>query len=273
MPAQALQAYFALRSRGFSDDEICLMVFHSNQSSIDIDGDGSNDLPNAVIDSDLVSKESLHTAIDGLASNSTQYDEAIIYVIGHGNGAGESSAFSFESGNLVAASEFSRWLDKIKCKSLVILLDFCYSGDFAKSLEKSGRLIISAAEDSKESWFYWDWAKELNATEIAVFGNSGSAFFHPFWKRYGEGATIDDAFNYGKEKCFRWGFIDTKNVRAKNVTQTQNPQIYVGDRTFLENFVFLFPGGSSAFLIAVFLLSFSETAIIAAAVVSSRSTH
>ena len=269
MPAQALQAYFALRSIGFSDEDVYLMLYHPNQSLIDVDGDGSNDLEQATIDNDVVDMANLGAALENLASNLTQYDEAIVYVVGHGYNMSESSsAFSFENGDLVTETEFDRWLDLIECKHLTILLDFCYSGDFAGSLKDTGRLIVSAAEDGKESWYYWDWARLLNTTNKAVYGNSGSAFFHPFWKKFGEGTTIEDAYDYGKGECVRWGSIDTRNARAKNVTQIQNPQIYSIYRTDLEKFVFFFPGGSSVYYVALLILSFYELVIIAAAVVT-----
>ena len=56
MPAQALQAYFTLKERGFSEENINLMLCHHNQSFIDVEGDGSNDLEQVVVDSVHVTK-------------------------------------------------------------------------------------------------------------------------------------------------------------------------------------------------------------------------
>jgi len=270
MPAQALQAYFVLKSKGCQDNQIDLMLYHCNEDSVDIDGNGTNDLPRASIDAenDVVNKGNLEAAIKRLGNIAGQYDEVTIYIIAHGQiVGGGSSAFSFENSNLVTSEEFNRWLNGINCKRLMIFLDFCYSGNFAKSLERPGRLIVSASEDVQEAWFYWDWARSLNDTNTAIFGNSGSAFFHPFWKKLDEGESIEQAFEYGKQECYRWGFIDGK---SKNVTQAQNPQMYFKEMDPLEKFIFFFPGGPSTWLVATVLLAFIETAIIVAALTSIR---
>lgn len=272
MPAQALQAYLALKSRGYLEDEICLMLYHSNDEFIDVDGNDSNDLEEALIDveNDAVNKENLEIALEGIGSISEQYDEVVIYVVSHGHKIGEnSSTFSFENGDLVVPEEFGKWLSNINCKHMVVLLDFCFSGNFAKSLEKPGRLVICSAENGKESWYYWNWARLLNETDKAIFGDSGSTFFHPFWRRMGEGATLEEAFEYGKEESFRWGYIDN---RSKNTTQIQNPQMYIRERNLLESFVFFYPGGPLGLLIATVVLVLVEVAIITAAVASIRSS-
>jgi hypothetical protein len=274
MPAQALQAYFALKNRGFSDEDIYLMLYHPNQSFIDVEGNGLNDLARAHVDDAEVTKENLRIALDALAGNVTQYDEAIVYVVGHGdNMSGSSSAFSFESGDIVTGNEFGTWLNHYKCKQLTILLDFCFSGNFAKPLEDSGRSIVSAAEDDKESWYYWNWGGQLNTTDKAIYGNSGSAFFHPFWKKFSEGATIEEAFNYGREECIRWGDTDNTNPRARNVVQVQNAQIFSINRTVFENFVYFFPGGQPVWWSAVLILSFYETIIISATLATWVQRH
>lgn len=262
MPAQALQAYLVLKDRGFTDSQIELMLYHPNNTLIDVDGDGANDLIAAMIDSEdyLVTKETLGASIDELLKGAGKNDEVTIYIVAHGELVGGSVGFSFESGYTVTSKEFEGWLTNSTCKCLNIFLDFCYSGSFARSLVKAGRLIIYAAEDNKEGWFYWNWRDDLNETDRATFGNSGSAFFHPFWKKFSEGSTVYEALQYGKEQCLRWGSIDSN---SSSMTQVQNPGIYAQQRSFWEDFMFYYPGGSDIFVVSTILLAIVESIIIA----------
>ena len=264
-PAQALQAYYVLKDKGYNDDDICLIVYHANDSFVDFNGDDVNDLTNATIDTEdnLVTKEVLKSAMENLTHNVGQYDEVTVYLAGHGlNISDNLSALSFEKGGYVTQNEFAEWLDKLYCKRILILLDFCYSGTFGSFLEKPGRSIVCAAEDNKIAWNYWDWGETLNETNKAIFGPAGSAFFHPFWKKFGEGATLRESFEHGWMECYRWGLIDPD---SKTVTHSQNPQISTIKRDMFENLVFSFPGGSGWFLIALTTVMFAEVVIAAAA--------
>lgn len=242
-PAQALQAYYVLKSMGYQDGQVCLMVYHVNDNSIDGNFDGVNDLHDAVIDfeNDLVSKSNLRHALENLSRQVRQCDEVMIYLVGHGNVTdGGLVALSFENHEFVTQTEFSDWLDSIRCDRMTIFLDFCYSGDFGKSVVAPGRTAVCSSEDKKESWYYWNWGLCLNSTEKAIFGDSGSTFFHPLWKKIGEGATLQEAFRYAKEQCYRWGLIDPNSA---SITQAQDPQMYIGERGILDEFVFFYPGG------------------------------
>lgn len=253
MPAQALYAYTILKEQGYNDSEINLLVYSTDDGLIDFNGDGIDDLSKAIIDSNWIDKENLTAAITRLGNISGQNDEIIIYIISHGQLInGDLPAFSFEKGDHMSSIEFSSLIDSIVCKRMVIYLDFCYSGAFSKSISKPGRLIICSAEDNKEAWFYWNW--HLNETERAIFGSSGSAFFHPFWKKLSEGATLNDAFEYGRQQCLRWGFIDTD---SRNMTQNQNPQMLNIERNIIDKFIFFFPGGFSVFMILTAFVIFS----------------
>jgi hypothetical protein len=269
MPAQALQAYLVLKNRGFTDNQIELMLYYPNNTAIDVDGDGTNDLIGAVIDSEnyLVTKEALRASIDESLKEAGKNDEVTIYIVAHGELVGGSVAFSFESGYTVTYKEFEVWLTNSTCKRLNIFLDFCYSGSFARFLVKAGRLVIYSAEDNLEGWFYWNWRDRLNNTDRATFGNSGSAFFHPFWEKFSEGSTVYEALQYGKKQCLRWGSIDNK---SRSMTQVQNPGIYTQERNFWEDFVFHYPGGVDTLVVSTILLAFVESIIITAVLVERR---
>ncbi len=120
--------------------------------------------------------------------------------------------------------EFAEWLNEIQCKKIVVLLDFCNSGNFASSLIGPGRIIVASAADNNDAWYYWESGTILKETSKEIFGNSGSIFFHPFWKKIGEGGTIEEAYEYGKEQMLRWAIIDPEN---RYVVEHQDPQMFI----------------------------------------------
>lgn len=225
--AQALQAYWILKDLGYSDDEIVLMLYHVNDDFIDVDGDGHNDLQDAVIDveNEYVTKERLHEEMRNLASIIDPNDELIVYLIDHGEHDNKSSAsLLFEVGGSLGEEEFAEWLNEIRCREIVVLLDFCNSGNFASSLIGPGRIIVASAADNNDAEYYWESATILKGTNKEVFGNSGSIFFHPFWKKIGEGGTIKEAYEYGRSQMQRWAIIDPED--RDNIIY-QDPQIFI----------------------------------------------
>lgn len=224
MPSQILQAYYTLKNLGYDDTRITLLLYHSSQDFIDFNSDGLNDLNQAIIDveNNAINKTRLSQELSRITSllNGTA-EQMIIYVVGHGSLGPPSSYLTFENGDSLSCNEFAEWLGNFSCAQTVFLLDFCYSGNFANALvDKPNRLIVTSSDSIHESWYYWNW--NLNSSDRVVYGSSGSAFFHPFWKRLDEGATIQGAFSYAREMCLHWGDIDSE---GKNIATTQNPQI------------------------------------------------
>jgi len=226
-PAQSLQAYWILKDLGYSDDKIILMLYHVNDDFIDVDCDGHNDLQGAIIDveNEDVTKERLHEEMRNLATIIGPNDELMVYLVDHGEYYSKTSAYLvFEVGESLTEEEFAEWLNEIRCEEIVVLLDFCHSGNFASSLIEPRRIIVASAADNNEAGYYWEAGNRLSESNKEIFGNAGSVFFHPFWKRIGEGGTIEEAYEYGKEQMHRWAIIDPKNSYT---VESQDPQMFI----------------------------------------------
>ena len=229
-PAQSLQAYWVLKDLGYSDDEIVLMLYHVNDDFIDVDGDGHNDLQDALIDveNEDVTKERLYEELRNLATIIDDDDELIVYLVDHGEHHSKTSAsFLFEVGSALTEQEFAEWLNEIRCEKMVVLLDFCHSGNFASSLIEPGRIIVASAAGNNEAYYYWEAGNMLSEANKEIFGNAGSVFFHPFWKMIKEGRTIEEAYEYGKEQMLRWAIIDPKSRYAVEI---QDPQMFISPK-------------------------------------------
>jgi hypothetical protein len=208
-PGQALQAYRALKAVGYTDEEITLMVYHTNDDFIDCEGDGVNDLDGVVVDheNDEVTKENLVKELVRMAFFSDESTEVVIYVVAHGAHSGYESAFSFEDGSKVSSNEFFDLLGPIRSENVFLLLDFCYSGSFVGSHYPFKGVYVWAASDNNLDLFYWNF-KNMPEGAKAVYGESGSVFFHPFWDAVKEGMGVIDAFQYGRSQLLNWHRVD-----------------------------------------------------------------
>jgi hypothetical protein len=231
-PAQSIQAYLALKKLGYQDNEITLMVYHTGDDSVDIYGDKINALSEAVIDYEngAVNKDNLRNELMRLASTASSDSEVVIYIIGHGIFAAGAPVFAFEDGTYITHDEFFDWLQGLKSNNVILLLDFCYSGSFLGGSYPFTGVYITSASDGNVAMFYSNWV-HLTDADMAIFGPSGSVFFHPFWNMIAEGKGLGEAYRYGKVQLLHWADIDPTIYRdfrlAKDVVQRQQPTMYV----------------------------------------------
>ncbi|MFX1426598.1 MAG: C13 family peptidase [Promethearchaeota archaeon] len=203
-PAQALQVYWILKNHGYTDENIFLMLYHTNDSIIDIyANDGiANDLTGAIVDvenDDVTSsrfRQELNVShSDSFASNISSKDQLIIYMVDHGSNKilGDGNAtFHFEADDsYITELEFFNLVKEINCKRMMINIDICYSGNFLLqdsinwyNLPKA--LLITSATNV----FSWYWRSNNNPDNFA-----GSWFFHNFWEQLNQNHTIETAFN------------------------------------------------------------------------------
>ena len=225
-PAQALQVYWILKNHGYTDDNIFLMLYHTNDPIIDIyANDGiANNLAGAIIDVENNDvnisrfKRELNVSISGSFSSNIQLnDQLIIFMVGHGNNSLEdgNATFYFESDNSsISEFEFYDLVKKIDCQRMMINVDSCFSGNFLNQNESIGQswydlpncLFISASANNNS----WYWVGNNYGD-----GWAGSFFFHPFWDYLNQGETIGAAFNQSLD-FIPWGY--TISVKIK-----QNP--------------------------------------------------
>lgn len=207
-PAQALQVYWILKSHGYTDDNIFLMLYHTNDPVIDIKaGDGIlDDLDGAVIDvvdNDVNAtrfKQELNaSAIGSFASEIFPKDQLIIFMSDHGSNAvlGDGNAtFHFEADNsFITEFEFYDLMKNINCQRMMINVDSCFSGNFLNQNKNIGQswydlpncLFVSASSNV----FSWYWISNTNGD-----GFAGSWFFHQFWEQLDQNQTVANAFNF-----------------------------------------------------------------------------
>ena len=231
-PAQSMQAYLALKRLGYQDDEITLMVYHTGDDFVDVDGDNNNDLGKAVIDyeNEAVTKDSLKIELMKLARAAGSDSEVVIYIVGHGGYAEGNVVFAFEDGTHVSYEELISWLEGLKSNRVILLLDFCYSGSFLENRFPFVGTYISSASDGNVALFHWNWVN-LTAADTAIFGASGSVFFHPFWNKVAEGRSLREAYDYARVQLLHWADIDPTMYRdfrvARDVVKRQQPVMYV----------------------------------------------
>jgi hypothetical protein len=228
-PSQSIQAYKALMAAGYTNDEITLMIYHTGDDFVDGDGDGVNDLDGVTIDyeNSEVTRENLERELTRMAFLSDESTEVMIYVVAHGGFSGYENAFSFEDGSKVSSNEFFDLLAPIKSENVFLFLDFCYSGSFVGEHRPFQGVYLWAASGNNLDLFYWNY-KYMPEGLRAVFGESGSVFFHPFWKAIQEGGGVMDAFQYGRSQLLKWQRVDPIVYReGADLPLKQSPDIRI----------------------------------------------
>lgn len=216
-PAQALQAYYVLKNHGYGDAHITLMLYHTNDAFIDIEGDGVNDLTNATIDveDDAVTKARFVTEMQNLAAATDANDEVLMYMVDHGDNVGGTAYFCFEFGSEnISEQEMALLLNNFTCERMTVLVDSCFSGNFISSLSGANRILVAAAGDDNLAK-YWPTANPPSENY------AGSWFFHPFWGRIDAGDSVQSAYN---SAC---STVPTSRdpYAGQTVAQIQNPQL------------------------------------------------
>ncbi|MHA1872048.1 MAG: C13 family peptidase [Promethearchaeota archaeon] len=229
-PAQALQAYYVLKDHGYTDDNILLMLYHQNDSVIDIDAfDGvANDLLNATIDIENNDVNASRLLYELNVSNNNSFaseimlnDQLIIYLIDHGSNqfnTTKNATFHFEADNsYIHEYQFFDLVSKINCWRLQIMADFCFSGNFINKNSSIGgslydlknTLFISAAANT----FSWYWINNGNPD-----GFAGSWFFHNYWAQLDLNKSVINAYNF----AVNW----VPANHFKTLGAIQGPQFY-----------------------------------------------
>lgn len=238
-PAQSIQAYLTLKQLGYQDSEITLMVYHTGDDFVDVYGNNSNTLSKAVIDyeNDAVTKDNLKKELMKLASTAGSDSEVVIYIVGHGSHVEGKPVFAFEDGTYASYDELVGWLKGLRSNKVILLLDFCYSGSFLGNSYPFAGTYITSASGGNIALFYWNWFNLTNP-DTAIFGASGSVFFHPFWNMVAEGKSLREAYDYAKVQLLHWAEIDPTMYRdfrvARDVVRRQQPVIYVKEAGIVD---------------------------------------
>jgi parallel beta-helix repeat protein len=229
-PAQGLQAYYILKSRGYKDDHIILMLWHDDENStptydcepndddngvdeyISIyngtnnwlygpDGiNGTSDDPEIDVDNLNVTKLSLKQQIKNLSNLVGPNDHVTFYFVNHGrkNGTPERCQIYFEDNTsgpedqYLDAETLDSWLDEIKCKRMNIFIDMCRTQNFINS---SNNLTLESNR------LIIGASGGLDNIAHAWFNArpthfAGSWFFHPFWNAIAAEYSVRDAYEF-----------------------------------------------------------------------------
>jgi len=209
-PAQALQVYWILKNRGYTDDNIYLLLYHTNDPIIDIYANDlfTNDLNRSGIvaeidiENDDVNatrfKRELDVSISGsFASSIKSNDHLIIFITDHGSNkvlSDGNATFHFEADDsYITELEFYNLVNQINCARMLINIDICFSGNFLNENANIGlswynipnSILITSTTDILS----WYWRDNNNADNFA-----GSWFFHQFWEQINQSQTVGDAF-------------------------------------------------------------------------------
>ncbi|MHA1383988.1 MAG: C13 family peptidase [Candidatus Helarchaeota archaeon] len=248
--AQAIQAYLVLRSHGYGDHKIMLMInsgdkdvrvfnhtindYNYIESGIDYEGNDVN--------KSTFLKELNASVPNSWASHIRSKDELIVYLIGHGskNNPDGNVTFHFETGENVSEQELDDVLKTIACSHIILLADMDFAGNFIQPIlsSASNRVLIASSSENNQS-IYW-----LNATPAMIDfftpQYAGSFFFHGFWDVLNISAmTLSAAFEGGDTSPFSFYQYAYDYLAPKNLTGP----IFIDRPNIMKHWILPFGGG------------------------------
>jgi len=181
----ATTAYRIFSLRGFRDTDIYFMC---PVTWIDFNGNGENDHVTDVPpenESRNLTKEDVRYAItDWAVKNHKSGTPLFVWLIDHGYpDYGEPGpCFMISPGELLYAAELNQMLstyENMTGGQVIVVSEFCYSGQFLGYLKKNGRIIVSSASD-----------------RVVNYDNMGTnSFSNIFLHKLFENSSIKDAFS------------------------------------------------------------------------------
>jgi PKD repeat protein len=179
-------AYLDFKRMGFSDDMIYLMI---DSEIMDINGD---DIKDDIVDEDDPSVNKLIDVIktefsDVLTENDTLY----LYMMGHGTNNAKFRLYGADE--YISSAQLNtalKYLQENTSCSVVIILEYCYSGTFIQALHHPKRLIITSADN------------EPYRTDDS--GNISLSRY--LFSRLCRGYSIQKAFEYARNKLTNIGY-------------------------------------------------------------------
>ncbi len=184
--------YLKLKERGFEDDNI--KYFNYNTAQEGVDGlPLKSDIAAAFTDDELKGLKGR------FSSNPAPF---YVIMIDHG---GSDGSFHIYNGNndafddVITPTDLAGWMDNLEdglsanalAKRRLIIIGACYSGSFIPELSGEGRIIITSATASEESY---------KGPEEPDGIRSGEYFMEEFFWRLGKGDNVKAAFEWATER-------------------------------------------------------------------------
>ncbi|MHA1378245.1 MAG: hypothetical protein ACTSRG_07670 [Candidatus Helarchaeota archaeon] len=203
-PAQAIQAYWTLRSHGWNDTNIFLMI-NSGDNDVRIWDPAIDDYVNVSAHIDVAGNDVNKTRflkelnpfdINSFAHKIDADDELIIYMVGQGsnNNTDGNASYHFDTGGNVTEIELENLLRQIFCPKKILLVDMNYAGNFITGpLNSTPKTMIASSGYDNDTYF---WPKVTSG--ILLGPPAGSLFFNAFWNQLNASLTLETAFNYAK---------------------------------------------------------------------------
>jgi len=173
------QMYKDLKRIGFNDESIYFLI---NTDMIDIDDDEKID---EVVDENF---PTVHNFLDVLDSNillSLNSDTPLfMYLQGHGTRSGRLELMGND--DYLAPEILANELDELQSQtdcSIILLLEFCYSGAFIEKLSKTNRILFTSVD-----------AEHAYPTD----NDAINSFSRHFFSRIKKGDPLSKAFTYAK---------------------------------------------------------------------------
>lgn len=113
-----------------------------------------SDCVKLLVDTDVVKNNVRDAIYNWLVPKENENDTILFFFAGHGDGEYMRLYDSIEGSNIndIHYSEFQSWLEVLESQNIVIIMDFCGSGRFAKNLSGNDSVILTCGTNGEKCW-------------------------------------------------------------------------------------------------------------------------
>ena len=178
------QAYSTFKNLGYNNDHIIYL---------------SNDPDDTGVD-DLSTKSNVKRHLNELSSQTTRKSKIFLFICGHGSPIGTVQV----KDSIIYDYELAEWIEHLNYKTITVLIDSCYSGNFIDDLSGDNRIIITSTNREKKAYGH---------TQYGLY------FSTPFFNALASDWSYGQAWEYADKTI-----VDSLDVNDPNVVELTNVQ-------------------------------------------------
>jgi hypothetical protein len=178
-------AHGVFESIGYDKDHIIYLSSDLNDNGVD----------------DLSTKSNVEKYMQDLSLKTTRKSKIFLFICGHGN---QASGCIKITNSLIYDYELSDLIDTLNYKTITVLIDSCYAGNFIDDISGKNRIIVCSTNKEKKAYSH---------TEYGLF------FSTPFFKALGADWSYGEAWEYADRTI-----VDSLDINDPNVFALKNMQ-------------------------------------------------
>lgn len=194
------EGYSAFKNLGYDDDHIIYLSNEPDDTGVD----------------DISTKSNVKKYLDWLSLQTTRKSKIFLFICGHGSTIGNVHI----KDSVIYDYELASWIDDLKYKTITVLIDSCYSGNFIDDLSGDNRIIITSTNKEKEAYANAQYG--LYFSTPFFYGLSTGLSYGEAWE-YAD-KTVSDSLDVNDPNVFALSNMRSSTIKSNDISINSNDE-------------------------------------------------